>query len=226
MPCRKAVSNQAGIANSKDRVAAIVPAYNEADSIAEVLLALQQCSDIDEIIVVNDGSTDATAEVAAKIGVRIVNLYPNRGKGGAMKAGAQATSADILLFTDADLIGLAESHCHALLEPVLDGRADMAIGVFAGGRPATTLAQKITPFLSGQRAMRKGIIENISGLEDSRYGVEVAISRYAASKCIHVEKVPLHDVSQVMKEEKQGFLPGAKSRLKMYWEILKVFRKK
>ncbi|NMB45581.1 MAG: glycosyltransferase family 2 protein [Firmicutes bacterium] len=211
---------------SKQTVAAIVPAYNEAYTIGEILQVLQQCRDIDEIIVVNDGSSDDTAEIAVSLGVRVVNLYPNRGKGGAMKAGAQVTSADILLFIDADLVGLVTSHCCALLEPVLDGSADMTIGVFTGGRPATTLAQKITPFLSGQRALRREIVEDIPELEDSRYGVEVAISRYAASKCIRVEKVPLHDVSQIIKEEKRGFLPGAKSRVKMYWEILKALRSK
>lgn len=59
-------------------------------------------------------------------------------------------------------------------------------------------------------------------MEDSRYGVEVAISKYVAANGIRVEKVLLKDVSHVMKEEKQGLLPGARNRLKMYWEILKV----
>lgn len=215
-----------GAVRPNQNVAAIVPAYNEAHTIGDILHVLQECPDIDEIIVVNDGSSDDTAEIVARLGVRVVNLYPNRGKGGAMKAGSQVTAADILLFIDADLVGLAESHCCDLLRPVLDGRADMTIGVFSGGRPATTLAQKITPFLSGQRAIRREIIEDIPELEDSRYGVEVAISRYAASNCIRVERVILQDVSQIMKEEKQGFLPGARNRLKMYWEILKVLRQK
>jgi hypothetical protein len=219
-------TNPNGSVKSKPSVAAIVPAYNEADTIADILQALLGCRDIDELIVVNDGSSDATADIAASLGVRVVNLYPNRGKGGAMKAGSQVTSADILLFIDADLVGLTDAHCHALLEPVLSDKADMTIGVFHGGRPATTLAQKISPSLSGQRALRKEIIEDIPELEDSRYGVEVAISRYATSNSIRVEKVPLQDVSQIMKEEKQGFLPGAKNRLRMYWEILKVLRQK
>jgi len=160
--------------------------------------------------------------VAADLGARVISLYPNRGKGGAMKAGAKATTADILLFVDADLVGLSETHCHDLLEPVISGRTDMTVGVFAGGRATTTIAQKITPFLSGQRAIRRKILEEIPQLEDSRYGVEVAISKYVAANGIRVEKVLLKDVSHVMKEEKQGLLPGARNRLKMYWEILKV----
>ena len=207
------------------QVAAVVPAYNEAQTISHVLEVLQQCPEIDEIIVVNDGSTDDTAEKAAELGIRVVNLYPNRGKGGAMRAGVKASSADIILFIDADLIGLTHAHCHALLEPVLQDVADMTVGLFEGGRPATTLAQKVAPFLSGQRALRREIIEDMPELDDSGYGVDIAISRYAASKSIRVEKVPLQDVSQIMKEEKQGFVTGAKNVM-MYWEILKVLRTK
>ncbi len=210
------------IAASKPKVAAVVPAYNEEYTIGSILQVLQRCKAIDEVIVVNDGSSDRTAQVASSLGARVISLYPNRGKGGAMKAGAKATSADILLFVDADLVGLTEAHCYDLLEPVVSGRTDMTVGIFAGGRAPTTIAQKITPFLSGQRAIRREILEDIPQLEDSRYGVEVAISKYVAANGIRVEKVLLKDVSHVMKEEKQGFIPGARNRLKMYWEIIKV----
>ncbi|NLY30105.1 MAG: glycosyltransferase family 2 protein [Firmicutes bacterium] len=207
---------------TKPKVAAVIPAYNEEDTIGSILQVLQRCEAIDEVIVVNDGSSDRTAQVAGSLGARVISLYPNRGKGGAMKAGAKSTAADILLFVDADLVGLTEAHCYDLLEPVVSGRTDMTVGIFAGGRAPTTIAQKITPFLSGQRAIRREILENIPQLEDSRYGVEVAISKYVAANGIRVEKVLLKDVSHVMKEEKQGLLPGARNRLKMYWEILKV----
>ncbi|NLK08844.1 MAG: glycosyltransferase family 2 protein [Firmicutes bacterium] len=208
----------------KRTVAAVVPAYNEAETICEVVGVLQGVADIDEIIVVNDGSTDETANKAAEMGVRIINLYPNRGKGGAMKAGVQATAAEIILFIDADLVGLSEEHCRKLLEPVLREQADMTVGLFSGGRTTTTLAQKVAPFLSGQRAVRREIIECVPELEESRYGVEVAISRYASTNSFRVEKITLHDVSQVMKEEKQGFMTGAKNRFLMYWEIIKVLK--
>ncbi len=215
----KASENAAG---AKVRVAAVIPAYNEEHTVGSILQVVQRCEAIDEVIVVNDGSSDRTAEVANSLGARVINLYPNRGKGGAMKAGAKATTADILLFLDADLVGLTEAHCLDLLEPVISGRTDMTVGIFAGGRAPTTLAQKLTPFLSGQRAIRREILENIPQLEDSRYGVEVAISRYVAANGIRVEKVLLKDVSHLMKEEKQGLIPGVRNRLKMYWEILRV----
>jgi glycosyltransferase involved in cell wall biosynthesis len=119
------------------KVAAVIPAYNEATRLPRVLQVLTQSDSLHEIIVVNDGSLDNTAEVAQQFArVRVLNLPVNRGKGGAMFAGATATDADVILFFDADLIGLRTDHVAKLLEPVRKGEVAMAIGVFrAGGSP-------------------------------------------------------------------------------------------
>ncbi len=203
------------------KVAAIVPAYNEEQTIADVVQTLYRMKGIDEIVVVNDGSEDATLAKAKLHPVTVVDLPENIGKGGALVAGAEATDAEVLLFIDADLVGLNQAHIDALLQPVLLQRAQMSIGVFEEGRLATDWAQKLAPFLSGQRALRRELWEQISQLEDSRYGVEVALSRQADKLGATVETVVLRDLSQVMKEEKRGFLKGLGQRLKMYWEILR-----
>ena len=72
------------------RVAEIVPAYNEEQTIGTVVEALLQCQIIDELIVVSDGSDDHTVDVASKYPVKVIELKENVGKGGAMKAGASA----------------------------------------------------------------------------------------------------------------------------------------
>lgn len=203
------------------RVAAIVPAFNEENTIGDVLAPLVSAAGVDEVIVVNDGSTDGTSKVARSFGVRVVDLPQNLGKGGAMLAGARNTAADILLYIDADLIGLTEGHIEALLQPVISGEAHMSIGIFSEGRLTTDLAQKLTPFLSGQRAMVREIIDNIPDLDKVGYGVEVAISKYVEKHNLTLQYVALHDVSQVMKEEKRGLVRGIISRLRMYWEILR-----
>ena len=110
-------------------VAAIVPAYNEAKTIGAVLGVLTKCRLINEVIVVSDGSTDDTVKIALQFdGVQVVELPENRGKGGAMKAGLEQTAAEIVLFLDADLIGLTEDHVNALLQPVLENQALMSLG--------------------------------------------------------------------------------------------------
>src|SRR5579875_843850 len=117
------------------RVAAILPAYNEEATIADVVAALKACPLVSEVVVVSDGSTDRTAEVARRAGAQVVELPVNHGKGGAMRAGLAHTEAEVLLFLDADLVGLTPQHVADLLQPVLSGRSEMAVGVFEGGRP-------------------------------------------------------------------------------------------
>lgn len=207
-------------------MAAIIPAYNEAERIGNVIAAVEKVEEVDEIVVVSDGSTDGTAAVAANAGskVKVVELSTNRGKGAALLAGVQATTADLLLFLDADLLGLQPHHVRELLQPVLKGETEMAMAVFSGGRLATDLAQKIAPFLSGQRALTRRLLERIPALSVSRFGVEVALTQYVHEQGITVRRVPWRDVTHVMKEEKLGLAKGFRARLKMYWEILLSLR--
>jgi glycosyltransferase involved in cell wall biosynthesis len=206
------------------RVAAIVPAYNEEQTIGPVIEALLECRRLEEIIVVSDGSDDRTAEVARRYPVKVLELEQNVGKGGAMKAGVNETNCEVLLFVDADLVGLHTEHIEALLEPVLSGRTAMSIGVFSEGRRSTDLAQKLAPALSGQRAVRKDLFDQVPNLEHSGYGVEIALTQYAERHNVEIVRVPLPTVSQVMKEEKRGLVEGMRARLKMYWEIVRSLR--
>ena len=204
------------------KIATIIPAFNEAKTIGTILNTLKRCSRIDQIIVVSDGSTDSTVEEALRVdNIEVIELLENRGKGGAIKAGLDHTSAEIILFLDADLIGLTPAHVNALLQPVIDGTAPMAIGIFEKGRVATDIAQKMAPFLSGQRAVRRELLESISDLDLSRFGAEVALHRYVEDHKIPVTVVQLPDLSHVMKEEKLGLCKGLGARAKMYWEIIK-----
>lgn len=203
------------------KVVAIIPAYNEAERIGGVLEVLQRISEINEIIVVSDGSEDNTVGVALKFNVTVIALPRNIGKGGAMKVGCDYSDADVFLFLDADLIGLQEEHVTELLTPVLSDQADMTIGLFGNGRIATDFAQKVAPFLSGQRAVRRQVLNSIDQLDATRFGVEVALTKYAEDSGIRVIEVSLPDLTHVMKEEKLGFVRGFCARLKMYWEIVK-----
>lgn len=206
------------------KTAAIVPAYNEEQTISGVVRTLLRSSKIDEVFVVSDGSEDRTALRAKRCGAKVIELAENVGKGGAMKAGVDAVTADVLLFIDADLLGLTQRHINQLLDPIYDGTADMTVGVFEEGRLATDLAQKIAPFLSGQRAVKRALFSAIPEVEHSRYGVEMALSRYADKQDLPVTVVNLKDLSQIMKEEKEGVARGLWSRVKMYWEILRTIK--
>ncbi|HYF83012.1 MAG TPA: glycosyltransferase family 2 protein [Clostridia bacterium] len=203
-------------------VTAIIPAYNEELTIASVINCLSDVDRIQKIIVVSDGSTDRTAEIARECGADVIELQENVGKGGAIKAGVNECGSEVILFLDADLIGLKEKHVIDLIKPVIDNYADMTIGIFRNGRMVTDLAQKVTPYLSGQRAIKKNIIDKIPNIDITRYGVEVALTKYVEKFSIRVQEVELPDMTHVTKEEKLGLIKGVHARLKMYWDIVKI----
>ncbi len=209
-------------ANRKDtKVTAIIAAYNEEKTIGPIIDILKAVPFLNQIVVVSDGSTDHTVDIAQSRGVEVVELLYNVGKGGALHQGLMNASSDVVLLLDADLVGLTPQHVIDLVEPVMAQEADVTIGIFEDGRFATDFAQKIAPFLSGQRVIRADILRNIPDIEISRYGVEVAINRYIRENKVRVKLVRLPGLTQVMKEEKLGLVKGLKERMKMYWDIIK-----
>jgi glycosyltransferase involved in cell wall biosynthesis len=209
-------------------VTVVIPAYNEAGRVTRVIDVVASVPSVGEVIVVDDGSADDTfavveAHPAAQgkdAKVRALRQPANRGKGAAMRAGADAAlDADILMFLDADLIGLTVTHVEALAAPVLSGDYDMALGVFRGGRGLTTIAQVLSPNISGQRAIRRNLFLSIPCVTTSGYGVELAVTNHVLREGYRMRKVVLRDVTHPMKEEKLGFWRGAWSRVKMYRQM-------
>ena len=222
------------------KTAVIVPAYNEAGRITNVLRVLSQAALVDEILVVTDGCEDSTADEARgfaalldqghgrAIPVRVFELQNNIGKGGAMTYGAHRTEAEVLLFLDADLIGLRSEQVDALLAPMLaepETRADMSLGLFGAARGGVmgwwlSLCHRTVAAITGQRAIRREVFLAIPGLTRSRFGVETAITRYVKYAWkLRVCEVPLHDVTHPLKEEKIGVFRGLHHRTAMYGEI-------
>lgn len=206
--------------SQNSKVTLIIPAFNEERRISNVLRVVSKTQLIDEVIVVDDGSNDRTAAVATSYGAKVINHPCNRGKGAAMKTGINAAAGEILVFLDADLIGLAPLHLQKLVVPLLsDAGLVMTRGQFRGGRLQTDFAQIVAPSISGQRAVRKDFIASMPGLEKTRYGVEVAITKYCKQKKVKFKDVVLKDLTQVVKEEKEGYVKGLQSRARMYRDI-------
>jgi dolichyl-phosphate beta-glucosyltransferase len=115
----------------------VIPAFNEASRIGETLRLtldyLRNVSPESELIVVNDGSTDATSPIVrevletAKIETRLLENFPNRGKGAAVRSGLLAAQKPIALFFDADLSTPLEE-TPKVIEPIADGEIDIAFG--------------------------------------------------------------------------------------------------
>jgi glycosyltransferase involved in cell wall biosynthesis len=206
-------------------IALIIPAYNEVETIGEVIEVAQKSNLFNEIVVVSDGSEDGTAKKALEYDVKTIALPKNLGKGAAMTIGMKNTLSEIILFLDADLVSLREEHIKNLLTPLIEGRADMSCGLFSGGRENTDFAQRLTPYLTGQRALRRGLVNSYEELRDSKFGAELYLTKLAIEQELKVEKVFLEGLTHRMKEEKRGFIKGIISRLKMYWEVFKYFKR-
>ncbi len=191
---------------SRVKVTAIVCAYNEEKTVAGVVEALMASPLVDEVLVVDDGSTDATAEKVAPYAdgtrVRLIRLPENRGKGYAMSTGILHARGEALVFADADLINLTPAYVAQYLQPLLRGEADMVIGYPV--RMGDVL-KELDPIrtLSGERALwRQDILPLVPALRDSRFGVETLINLYYRVQGKRVLYVPLKGLFHPTKLEK------------------------
>ena len=167
------------------RVAVIVPAYNEEDTVGSVVEVIKKVSFVDEIIVVNDGSSDNTAEEALKAGARVITHENNKGKGEALLTGYNSVKCDIIAFIDADIHNLTSKKVEAMIKPILLGNAEITKTKFSreSGRVTELTAKPLLNYffpeisfeqpLSGQFAAKKEALKKINFEKD--YGVDVGI---------------------------------------------------
>lgn len=208
-------------------ISAIIPAFNEAERIGAVLCPLKQVSSVRQIVVVDDGSSDETAKIAESMGAYVERLPTNCGKAAALNVGVRYAKHDVLLFLDADLVGLRADQVEKLIQTYFESHADMVVGVFKKGRLNTDLSQTIAPYLSGQRVLSKALWQRVQQkVDDMDFGVEIALKKLSIKEGWNEVKVELDGVTHVMKEEKRGLGKGLKDRMKMYGDIVRsVFTK-
>lgn len=208
----------------REGVTAVIPAYNEADNIGCVLRVLQDVKELNEILVVDDGSEDQTAEIvnhkhALDKRISLLSLPENRGKGNAMMAGADAARNDLLLFLDADLRDLEPHHIRTLLHPVQSGSRAIAVGLFEDGRWQTNITHSLFPFLSGQRCLRWSCFKDIYRENMNGWSIETAINLHANVNNHAVKYVMWPGVTHAIRTEKIGRSAGLWSHVKMWSEI-------
>jgi glycosyltransferase involved in cell wall biosynthesis len=233
---------------SANRVTAIVPAYNEERTIAGVLAVLTASPVLDEILVVDDGSTDRTVEVVGANfpQVQVISREKNGGKGGALWIGALFAKNPVLFFCDADLLGLTAFHIADLVDPVVKGRVRMVAGVqemMAAWRWGRKLDPSLKepawisgsdPFsefmkgLGGEKVLLRQDFLLIPGIEGSGYEVEHLIINYFKENGLPLEYLVLRGVGHVWKLDKWGIVGGLPKELKAFailgWQYLTRFK--
>jgi SAM-dependent methyltransferase len=161
-------------------ISAIVCAYNEEETLKDILAVLADCTLVDEVLVVNDGSSDGTAGIMDAFAdggkVKAIHFQSNRGKSSAMVAAALRAQGDLLVFLDGDLKELKGEHVQKLIGALQLQEADMVIG---DPQYPSEIAKIIDPFrkLSGQRALwRRDFLPLAEGIRSSGYGIETLLN--------------------------------------------------
>lgn len=210
----------------------VIPARNEADRIGATVAAAAAISEVDEVIVVDDGSADDTARLAAGAGATVLSLRTSCGKAAAVAAGVSAASSDIVLLLDADLAETA-SEGALLLAPVAAGEADMTIATFpvhpgrGGGLGLVVRASRyailratgrrmVAP-LSGQRAMRRAVWQRVGRFAPG-FGLETGLTIDALRAGFTVLEVPTQMDHRVTGRS----LPATLHRLRQLVAVLRA----
>lgn len=160
-------------------ISVIVPVFNEEKTIFGVITALLKSRCVDEVICVNDGSTDATSLLLQKFGNRInlVNYKKNHGKGYALAQGVKRAKGDIIVFCDGDLIGLEERHILKMCKELVKNKNIKCVLGIPGIKEENKDA--FYHLLTGERAFfKKDILPLVNRIKDSGYGVETYLNFY------------------------------------------------
>jgi len=202
------------------KVSFLIPAYNEAATIGEVLERIAGLPLESQVVVVDDGSTDETAAIAEAAGAKVVR-QANRGKGAAIRTAIAEADGDIAVIQDADM-EYDPIEVPDLIEPIVKGHADVVFGSrLRGGKPQraflfwhlvgnrflslvtnvlfnTTLSDMET----GYKAFRMDVLRSLKLTEDS-FGIEPEITGQVCLRKLRVYELPISYYGRTHEEGKK-----------------------
>ena len=214
-------------------ISVLIPVCNESERIQGTIAALRSLPYEFEIVVVDDGSSDDTAQRAEQAGADVVFRQKNMGKGSALATAFRFARGETLLLLDGD-IGSSATEAYHLLEPILKGEADMTIALFPvipgkGGGSGFVVqraregikrltGQLLQAPLSGQRAMRREVLERCGFAVG--WGMEVALTVRALRAGYRTLEIPTQMTHRVTGRDWASRL----HRLKQYLSVGRVLR--
>jgi len=200
-----------------------MPARDEALTIANNIAAAKACRYVRDVIVVDDGSSDDTAERAREAGAKLIQRQPDESgsKAHAMDAGIRASDADAFLFVDADCTDLTGAHLDAICKPFLEGRCEMSLGMFDYGRLWNSVVPRVHP-LTGERIIHRWVWDAIPPHKLDGYTIEARINEVISERRLKTVARTMRGVFHRTKRVKHGRLEGVLRTLDMYREILSM----
>jgi glycosyltransferase involved in cell wall biosynthesis len=222
------------------RLSVVMPAYNERATIQAILARVEGTALAHEILVVDDGSTDGTRELLHSLTaqhprLRVLLHQHNQGKGAALRTGIRAASGDIVLIQDADLEYDPRDY-PALLQPILEGKADVVYGSrFLGGPRRSTMfwhmvANQLLTFMTnilynsilsdmetGYKVFRREVIQALP-LRARRFDFEPEITAKLLKRHVRIYEVP---ITFNPREYAEGKKIGLKDAFQATWALIR-----
>lgn len=205
-----------------NKVSAIICVYNEEKTLKNVITSVSEDSTVNEIIVVNDGSTDDTEaiikELKQDIPLTDIHFKENKGKGYAMAVGVENTTNEIIVFIDADQTKINPGYIDQMVRPLVKKECDMVLGYST----VNILSRDVNPLkiLTGERALfKEDIIPIIDKIKESRFGVETLLYFYYVSIGKSLKFIRLHGLKHKDKYKKMTSLKATTSYIIEGWEI-------
>ena len=206
------------------KISCVICAYNEAGRIRTILSAVIDHPLLHEIIVVNDGSTDATHELLASYGskLKLISYPQNKGKTHALTLGIEAATGDLLMLLDADLTGVTPTNISALAEPVLADRSEVSLSL---RRNSLSIYRALgIDFVSGERVFPRSLVSDLvpAMRKLPRFGCEAFINHQIIKRRLPIEVVHWDNVFNVRMYEKIGWRRGFQAEAGMVIDVVTV----
>ncbi len=197
----------------------IIPARDEASTVAEVVRAARAARGAGRVIVVNDHSCDHTARLADEAGAEVITSAGHGSKAMALATGTAASCADVLVFFDADILAATPTHFDALADPVLGGYFVMCCGMVDYGAMRNAFYMRLPP-ITGLRAIRREIFDAVAGDRRNGFQIEIMINEVVARRRLPSAIRILKGARHRSKVAKLGLIRGTSARLSMAIELL------
>jgi glycosyltransferase involved in cell wall biosynthesis len=225
-----------------EKISIIIPAYNEAGAVGDVVRALITKFPTTEVIVVNDGSTDGTGALAEAAGARVINRPEQGGYGASLRVGILATKREYVLFCDADgqhqaeSVGTVIDACQPGIDMVVGSRSkDSHMPLIR--RPGKAIlrylinylaGKKIPDFNSGLRIIRRTVILRYLHLMPEGFSFSTTSTFALLKSRYHIQWVPITTAKRIGKSQVRQLKHGSQTillilRLTVLFEPLKVF---
>jgi polyisoprenyl-phosphate glycosyltransferase len=204
----------------------VIPARDEESTVAGVVTAARSAQRVGRVFVVDDGSTDRTADEAAAAGATVIRARPAGEPGSKARAlalGVEAASAPVLVFFDADILDAGPRHFEALAAPVLAADAWLSCGVISYGRLRDPFFLRLPP-ITGLRAIRREVFEAIPDAKRNGFQIEIMINEVIARRGLPSTIRVLPGLRHRSKVQKVGWRRGLSSHLAMTRELLDCLR--